>query len=330
MPLRAVRGEDNVLAYEMSDSEWSELKNTYKEIGLRMPCCSSLAIPKTSRLGNFFFSHQARGECTTAPESPEHIYLKTLIAKAAIESGWKAITEYRSISPAGEAWIADVYCTNGDEARVIEVQLSRQSPEEFIRRQGIYAASAVKSIWLASQYNNRRLASSPSMPIFQLEAVALDHVPKVVEFQVSVPAFIKTFLSKGLRWGVDPIPIIYVPDQCWRCRNQIFNICGWVKGGYRETSGSPAFTSQLLLRIRSHVGNDSLRALGLSVVEDVELTVKGSLSVTYSNACALCGALQNNEHLRKVLKSKREMVSEVIYRPPIDGTAHWKLVQNAT
>jgi hypothetical protein len=56
VPLRALQGEIDVLAYGKSAVEWEEIKQTYREKDLRMPCCSSIAVPKTSRLGNHFFA----------------------------------------------------------------------------------------------------------------------------------------------------------------------------------------------------------------------------------------------------------------------------------
>lgn len=327
MPLRAVQGDLNVLAYEKSESEWAEIKRTYKEKGLRMPCCSSLAVPKTSSLGNFFFSHQARGECTSAPESPEHIYLKTIVAVAAIDAGWQAITEFRGASPSGEQWVADVYCTRGSEVKVLEIQLSRQAPDEFLRRHRLYSESNVKALWLASKYNRKRLHSSLQIPIFELETVELGKQPKVADFNAPVTSFVAAVLSGLLRWRVDPITVLYVQDQCWRCRQNIFNIRGWVKDGREESVGGFTSTGQLLLRIRSELGNDCLRALGLSVVESVEKTRNVMEPISYCNACASCGALQNNRRLFSVIQSKKQQIGEVVYRPPFEGNGYWKLLK---
>lgn len=56
--------------------------------------------------------------------SAEHIYLKSIIAKAAINAGWSVITEFRGQSKEGERWIADVYCEKGKARVALEVQLS--------------------------------------------------------------------------------------------------------------------------------------------------------------------------------------------------------------
>jgi len=55
MPLRAQKDGFNIYAFNYNDSSWEELKNQSKQEPLQMPCCDARAIPKTSKLGNFFF-----------------------------------------------------------------------------------------------------------------------------------------------------------------------------------------------------------------------------------------------------------------------------------
>lgn len=121
MPLRAVSDSGNAHSFEYDAQRWAELKGDYKRLNLRIPCCGVAAIPKTSTLGNFFFAHARKGECTTAPESAEHIYCKNLIAKAAQSAGWLVTTERSGESSAGEAWIADVFCEKGKAKVALEV-----------------------------------------------------------------------------------------------------------------------------------------------------------------------------------------------------------------
>jgi competence CoiA-like predicted nuclease len=97
-----------------------------------MPCCHVAAVPKTSTLGNYFFAHARRGECTTAPESAEHLYCKTLMAKAAASAGWTVTAERAGVSPGGEAWVADVFCEKGSAQVALEVQMSPQPREEAV------------------------------------------------------------------------------------------------------------------------------------------------------------------------------------------------------
>ncbi len=102
MPLRAVSDAGNVHAFEFDAARWAALKQGYRVMGLRIPCCGSAAIPKTSMIGNFFFAHASKGECNTAPESAEHLYCKQLVAQAAQSAGWTVTTEQPGVSTAGE------------------------------------------------------------------------------------------------------------------------------------------------------------------------------------------------------------------------------------
>jgi hypothetical protein len=110
VPLRAQIDGNDINAFDYDSAAWTVLKATYKTSNLQMPCCQNSAIPKTSKLGNLFFAHARRGECAFAAESAEHIYLKTLVAKAAQACGWLVVTEAQGNAPDGTKWVADVLC----------------------------------------------------------------------------------------------------------------------------------------------------------------------------------------------------------------------------
>ncbi|MBF4069172.1 hypothetical protein ISJ33_23825 [Burkholderia pseudomallei] len=120
-------------------------------MAIKMPCCGRAAIPKTSKRGNYFFAHAVRGDCTSAPESQDHIFLKSLIAKAAKSAGWTVVTEWSGTAPNGERWIADVFCQKGSAKVAIEVQLSYQTVEELRRRTSNYRASGVRVAWVVER-----------------------------------------------------------------------------------------------------------------------------------------------------------------------------------
>ena len=329
MPLRALQGETNVLAYEKTAVEWEEIKQTYREKDLRMPCCSTIAIPKTSHLGNHFFSHHTKGNCASAGESLKHIYIKTLIAKAAIDVGWRAITEFRGTSPSGSQWVADVYCTKGDEARVIEVQLSGQTPEEFNRRQRMYVESGVKSLWLASRFNRNRLEPSLDLPVFELEMISDRSVPMIKEFEVSLPEFVNLALSGRLRWKKDQITLLYAEDECWSCKAAIRKIRGWKRSGAEENTDALLLDAKLLSDIRKVVGNDALRDLGLCVIKFSESESEDLAVPLHCNTCPHCGVLQNN-WARMVKAGANPRFGEVTYTVPKESTGQWRILPNST
>lgn len=61
-----------MLAYEKSAIKW-EIKQTNRAKDLRMPSCSSIAVPKKSPSGTIFSYHtKAKDNCASAAKSPEH------------------------------------------------------------------------------------------------------------------------------------------------------------------------------------------------------------------------------------------------------------------
>lgn len=83
MPLRAVLNGETIQAFDYPIDAWDALKKKYKKENLSMPCCGGHSVPKTSKYGIFFFAHKSESECNGTPESPEHLYLKYLLAKVA-------------------------------------------------------------------------------------------------------------------------------------------------------------------------------------------------------------------------------------------------------
>ncbi len=147
VPIRAASDQGDIHVFALDAEQWAELKAAYKGLSLHMPCCGVAAVPKTSTRGTYFFAHARRGECITADESPEHLYCKSLIAKAALEAGWTVTTERLGVSPDGEKWVADVFCEKGMAKLALEVQMSPQTDEETLRRQRRYKASGVRGAW---------------------------------------------------------------------------------------------------------------------------------------------------------------------------------------
>jgi len=153
MPLRCVDAQgENIHSFELSEEEWSCLKQDNRlHNKLRFPCCDSQVILKTSKLGLRFFSHKAKGQCSTSKETEEHLIIKSLAAQIARQQGWDALTEVSGKTPQGERWRADVLACKGTHKVAVEVQLSSQTIDETIRRQAVYKASGVRGLWLLKQ-----------------------------------------------------------------------------------------------------------------------------------------------------------------------------------
>lgn len=204
MPLRAQLNSKNIFAYNYNSEQWEELRKQRSEI--HMHCCGAGAVLKTSKLGTRFFSHKRKGDCASLPESPEHLYLKSLIAKIGISLGWHVETEHSGSTPSGEKWIADTYCTKGNAKLAIEVQWSKQKKEEFIRRQERYAESGVRGLWLYRLSGNKHyiftdLPYHKAIPVFGIRLTNGDlKTLRVVAFNEPIESFIEGMFAGKLKW----------------------------------------------------------------------------------------------------------------------------------
>ncbi len=151
IPLSAIINGERVIAPDLSDSEWSELKAQHGEgLAVTMPCCGMSGHLRTSKCGlkHFYHAHKSK-ECGGKPESLDHLRLKNQIYQICRAEGWDAQPEYQS--PAGD-WRADVYATRGERSVVFEVQLSKISQEELQEREEKYARDGIESYWLLRNY----------------------------------------------------------------------------------------------------------------------------------------------------------------------------------
>ena len=96
-----------VVATDLSESQWEELKQTYQIGDLTMGCCHAAAIPKTSINGFPFFAHHT-DECATAPETSWHREAKELVAMALHDLGIECQRE-RDGRLHGWSWVADIH-----------------------------------------------------------------------------------------------------------------------------------------------------------------------------------------------------------------------------
>jgi len=155
MPLRAIIHGSDVVACLLDEAAWNTLKaqTRSKSVEPVLPC-GHRAICKTSSLGTQFFAHvgsQAGPSCG-AGETKEHLLLKSLVVKIAVEMGWTAVPEVP-----GEGWRADVMLERQGERRVIEVQWSHQEDVDFRFRQDRYTQAGLECVWLYRVPRDRHL-----------------------------------------------------------------------------------------------------------------------------------------------------------------------------
>lgn len=314
MSIRArINGED-IFSFKMDKDSWHELKASYKEKSLLMPCCDSKAIPKVSKLNNYFFAHSRKGPCSSAPETPEHIYLKTLIAKQAVSLGWDVVTERTGETPNGEQWIADVFCTKGKARLALEVQWSSQTQDEFRRRQDKYDSSDVRAAWLYRLKNNKEYSVSHynsndddlpyehKIPVFGIKYRPDSKDLYVPQFDVSIDDFVRGMLQGKLKWS--PIKeemliakLIPYSWRCWKCEKftkvilavSLHNQMGKVV--MFEDFGS----GQIAEFIARHVNNQILASCGVGSLKSRYSKTEGRSYI--SNSCRHCNALMGNHFI---------------------------------
>lgn len=319
MPLRATHGNTDILAFDYDAVGWASLKAGYRDMAIKMPCCGRAAIPKTSKRGNYFFAHAVRGDCTSAPESQDHIFLKSLIAKAAKSAGWTVVTEWSGTAPNGERWIADVFCQKGSAKVAIEVQLSYQTVEELRRRTSNYRASGVRVAWVVSdqKFRSDYIAPSKEIPFFHLTQYNSGEEPLISEFGVSLWKFTVGALNRQLRW--DEVPweyeISFLTDECWSCGRPVKQVYGYTIDVYGDMAKTVPNASTVLESMSRFVSNDELVSLGLNPIKRFDKFNGKVVKFPFCNACIHCGAPQNNYHLLSKLEKSHSVDS------PLRGTA---------
>lgn len=326
MPLRCLSLDSQELAFRHDAQSWSILRERNRlERHLRLPCCQAAVVLKVSRLGTRFFAHQRRGTCTTAAESPEHLLLKDIVARAAIEAGWKATTEVRGTSSVGEDWVADILCTReGSTSRVaVEIQWTRQTLDDTAERQRRYRDSGVRALWLMRQSD---VPASEEIPAFTVrfgEDTTAEVLLPSADWppngqlhlfgraeprwgqRIRLNAFITGALQGRLRFApamgrTVPASVMGAMTKCWKCGQEtrlflgidlllerIYPGFGNVHITLAEIGKDP---ERGALWMAAHFPVEALVGRGIGAVK---LRYSRTMSERYlSNGCLHCDALQ--------------------------------------
>jgi hypothetical protein len=334
VPLRAQIDGNDINAFDYDSAAWTVLKATYKTSNLQMPCCQNSAIPKTNKLGNLFFAHARRGECAFAAESAEHIYLKTLVAKAAQACGWLVVTEAQGNAPDGTKWVADVLCTKGKNIVALEVQLSYQTKSALATRQESYRKAGVRAAWFAGhkRYKTDYVSASRELPFFYLLPFGASEEPKVVGLGLSLSACVIALLSKRIAWKETPrisymYGVRYLVDVCWKCNGEINQVLGWFVDVYNHIGKTIPNMSSVLESISASIGNLELAKKGLNTIGKFAHMKGNAPGFPYCNVCIHCGAPQSNYHVMQRQSSKGRGYVEF---PKFDGSSSgsWVYMEN--
>lgn len=323
MPLSCKFGNDSICSIEYDAAGWDELRAlNAAEDRLRLDCCASRVTLKTSKLGTRFFAHKQRGECTSAAETAEHLFVKACIARAIAGSGWNVATEVRGYAPDGSLWIADVMAERGKHRIAFEVQWSPQTQEQTAQRQEKYRGSGVRGLWLLSRPSGIQVSKEvPSLlvevnldtPTAWVRVPAeesggmTDHIARKAEYlwsqKIELGRFVRGCLARRFVWapGLNehvPLDVWTVEQDCWKCREPTsiitrldFRVDRLLPGAKPislrlddfDTPAGKALLSEALKQ-------GDLRARGIGDVRSRFSRTRGSAYL--SNGCVHCDALQ--------------------------------------
>ena len=339
MPLRSTdpgTGESQQ-ATLLSDEAWARLREENRSRRhLRLPCCDSQVVLKTSSRGLRFFAHKGRGLCTSAPETEAHLMLKDAAVRAAIRNGWSAETE---VARAG--WRADVLAIRGDAQVAVEIQWSSQTNEETLRRQARYKEAGVRGLWLLRQPGfpvSRDLPAaciggSPEAGLAALlpyyERMTARHRNDPLRWSQTLPiddfldAAFSGRLSFGLPTSLEAIAQVQTSTaECWWCKApmRIIHQISIVHPKSQLVLASLSledFTKdeELLQQILVRLPDDPLRG-------PVKLRFSRTVGESYmSNGCPKCDGL-----FGKFFSYPSESEDEVDYPLPIRIDDDWRRV----
>ena len=330
LPLRATIDGNDIHAFEFTNEKWDSFKASYKKLNPLMPCCGILAIPKTSKLGNFFFAHKKTGVCHTEPESAEHIFLKSVIAKVAIEAGWAVTTEFRGISISGDEWVADILCRKGKAVVALEVQLSAITYKDLTARTERYKLSNVRAAWFVDElkFKDWKSKSHKNLPIFGISRFKAGESPIVQHFDQPIEIFVKLLLDKKIQWVEElwEYGILYIEDICWKCNKPIKQVYGSFIDVYGESAKTVPNASTILSELSEFITNEELKSLGLNIIGKHEKLKGNAPGFPYCNVCIHCGAPQNNYSLMSHLQKQDRISEHMIFTSPRESSGHWKLL----
>ncbi|KAA0680352.1 competence protein CoiA family protein [Roseomonas genomospecies 6] len=228
MPFLCYDAADSLIhAGRCSAEEWVRLQSGWRALGLRMTCCPAAAIPVTLETGTRFFRHHLGEDCGSEGESVEHQAAKAEAAIAAAEAGWTVQVEGQGFAPSGEEWRADVLCERGEERVAVEIQMSRQSLDEYARRQALYAASGVRGMWLVGHAGFDRRWATAELPAIHIEFDGLKASAALGQRSVlrqPLGEFVKEYLAG--RWYCRrplKVPAVLIPEltACLDCGRAI-------------------------------------------------------------------------------------------------------------
>jgi competence protein CoiA len=205
----------------LGEEDWAALKTAVRRnAGTVLLSCGMPGHPKTSRLGTQFFAHDPGAGCSAhGSESAAHLLAKQQVVEAARSAGWSAEPEV-----AGDGWVADVLAERGDTRVAFEIQLSRQTADEYRTRRQRYKDAKIRGAWFVRHQSSVPEVPSRDLPAFKLTADGGTMTVTVGRIAMPLAEAVTRLLTQkiGFREYVsDGQPstaaVRYHQEDCWRC-----------------------------------------------------------------------------------------------------------------
>lgn len=342
MPLSAYVNGERQIASLLDSSEWEQLRG--KKPAIDLGCCRSRGFMRISKLGTQHFVHARRSDsCTSAPESAEHLLLKSIILRAVGETGWNGDVEV--CGPDG-SWRADVMATKANLRVAFEVQLSAIPLAELVARQQAYADDKVRGCWF---YGYGALNPPPppetDIPVFPLafgsenflaalnRSMPPDQV-RIGSRQMLLPEAVSALLNHQFRRcakqrvaTAEGITIFQF-HECWACHRDFHVFCpteycatcderlpvnefeNWVASPLKG-AGAPWIVRRMQQYVAAHPEMD------LTVSYPGWHWAQSSRRKHFTFCCFHCGALIASEIFEQLLEDNQCMQSPEYFLGPI-------------
>lgn len=334
MPLKCFNNNKPIYSFDFNEDEWEALRKENKQTKcLETSCCNEKVVLKTSPLGTRYFAHIRKGECKTAPMTAEHILAQLHIIDGIKRTNWdfepEANPEKCEITPTGREWQADVLATKNKHKIAFEVQWSRQSIKETLRRHNRYKDSNVRALWFFRQSD---FIADKENPAFQIEfneveksfKVHLRPVPYWGDDKPRPPAIpLQDFVEGCLTGKLVYAPIIgktvelevlTINQQCKRCKKHTNIITGLKFLVSNIISYSPDIHASIHTSgIQEHllkwlpVGLLKAHIIGKLKVRKSFMAVEREATY-FSNGCYHCDGIQPKFYADKSLEIEQPLI----------------------
>lgn len=313
MALKCTSDDGTIYSFKLNNDEWASMKSHYKNQNLKMTCCDTLAIPKTSKLGTPFFAHKNKGECSSAGETKEHIMAKYIVASVLHKLGWNVDIEVNGVTPSGKTWIADIFATKDKAKIAIEIQWSPQTITRTRERQEIYAESGVRCAWLMRCRKNQKDAyrdyqDDITLPVFGFYLNDSNDGFNIPRFELDLKDFIANLMTSKIKWTPKEnetgyaLPII-MEETCWKCKKDI-NVVAKIElqDNSEDFVGYLDIDNPSSIKVINHIALESTFFIDNKIGELKESYSNRRKGKYFSNNCFYCGAIQGSFYINKMYR----------------------------